>query len=1029
MFKNLKIGTKLSISFLGIALIFAIAGITFLLQSHNALLTAIFNDLESVRENKKAQVEAFFNERQSDIHVLLDTVALFRRNAFLQLQSIRDSHKLQLEQYFHERLQDATLASQSVSISQALHQFEQAFHLQDPKTRKETWHAVEQKFNVELIKFKEQRGYYDLFLIAKDGDVIYSVSQSIEVGKNVLRSELKNSPLNYAFQNGLKKVSIQDFMPLAMANNQHIAFITAPVFLSGELIGVLALGLSAEPINAIVQKREGLGKTGEAYVVGELNSQISYRSDRMNKEQDKNIMGVEKSGNDIDKALAGQSSIDIKTGSTGKVEITSYAPLNISSLKWAIIVTIALEEALTPTREGEQKSFFAQYIAEYGYYDLFLIHPQGRIFYTVMHESDYNTNIINGKYANSGLGQLTQEVLKTKEFGIRDFAPYAPSQGEPAAFIARPLIIEDAVEMVVALQISDVKLSQIMQQRAGMGKTGEAYLVGNDKLMRSNSFLDPVNRSIKASFANPDKGMVNTEATRAALAGETETKTIKDYRNTSVLSAYTPIIIGNTTWALIVEIDKAEAFTAITQLQWLLGITALFGLAVIISIAWLLTRSIKYPLAHLVDISKAITEGNLNNEITVTGNDEIGQLLQAFADMQTQLREHLEREINNVIRALSQGDFEERISLANKTGFFRTLSESINQIVELNQNVIEDIMRLFASLAQGDLTQTMAADNYVGAFEQLKDDANTTISRLTQIMGEISQSAEILSTATDEISQGNLSLSQRTEQQAASLEETSASMQQMTGTVQQNADNARQATQLATSAKQQAEKGGEVVGASISAMLEISKSSKKVADIISVIDEIAFQTNLLALNAAVEAARAGEQGRGFAVVASEVRNLAQRSAAAAKEIKELIQDSVTKVEEGTKLANQSGETLAEIVTAVKKVSDIVTEISAASQEQSSGIHQVNKAIMQMDEMTQQNAALVEQAASASESMKEQAQGLKQQVMFFNIGQTGSGLFRENKTTYPTSSPKGSSTRNRPSLPSHPQHEDEGWEEF
>lgn len=164
---------------------------------------------------------------------------------------------------------------------------------------------------------------------------------------------------------------------------------------------------------------------------------------------------------------------------------------------------MGLEESLTPTREGEKENFFAQYIAEYGFYDAFLIHPQGRVFHTVLHEADYNTNIMTGKYASSGLGQLVKEVLKTKTFGLSDFAPYAPSNDEPGAFIASSLILEGAVEMVVALQISDVKLSEIMQQRAGMGKTGESYLVGSDKLMRSNSFLDPVNHSIKGLFCQP----------------------------------------------------------------------------------------------------------------------------------------------------------------------------------------------------------------------------------------------------------------------------------------------------------------------------------------------------------------------------------------------------------------------------------------------------------------------------------------------------------------------------------------------
>ncbi len=302
------------------------------------------------------------------------------------------------------------------------------------------------------------------------------------------------------------------------------------------------------------------------------------------------------------------------------------------------------------------------------------------------------------------------------------------------------------------------------------------------------------------------------------------------------------------------------------------------------------------------------------------------------------------------------------------------------------ERLVGEAQGSLGALAQGDLTQVMTG-TYAGDLAKVKLSLNAALENLTNTITAVREAVGAVSTGAEEITKGNEDLSQRTSEQASALEETSASMEEMTSTVKQNADNAKQANQLAVAARDTADKGGAVTKRAVDAMGEINKSSKKIADIITVIDEIAFQTNLLALNAAVEAARAGEHGRGFAVVAAEVRNLAQRSATAAKEIKGLINESIQRVNDGSELVDQSGKTLEEIVHSVKRVGDIIAEITAASQEQASGIEQVNKAIMSMDETTQQNAALVEETTSASQSMKEQAKGLMRQVEAFKVVQS------------------------------------------
>ncbi|MBK7413979.1 MAG: chemotaxis protein [Dechloromonas sp.] len=347
----------------------------------------------------------------------------------------------------------------------------------------------------------------------------------------------------------------------------------------------------------------------------------------------------------------------------------------------------------------------------------------------------------------------------------------------------------------------------------------------------------------------------------------------------------------------------------------------------------------------------------------------------------------VENEVAEIVGGAARGDFTQRVAVDGKNGFFLRLANDLNTLMQTSEVGLNDVVNVLSAMADGDLTKGITAD-YEGTFGQLKDDANQTVTRLREIIGQIREATDAINTAAKEIASGNQDLSSRTEEQASSLEETASSMEQLTSTVKHNADNARQANELAGNAQLVAIKGGEMVAQVVDTMTAIQQSSSRIADIIGVIDGIAFQTNILALNAAVEAARAGEQGRGFAVVATEVRNLAKRSADAAKEIKGLISDSVDKVEAGNRQVDQAGRTMEDIVHSIKQVAKIMGDISEASREQSAGIEQVSLAVTQMDEVTQQNAALVEQAAAAAESLEEQAHNLAQAVSIFKVAAGG-----------------------------------------
>lgn len=497
----------------------------------------------------------------------------------------------------------------------------------------------------------------------------------------------------------------------------------------------------------------------------------------------------------------------------------------------------ALDGSEYSSLHAEFQPFFKDILEKSGFYDIFLIDSEtGNIVYTACKEDDFGSNLLRGPFANTNIAHLFKEISNSIDpnfVKIIDFEPYAPSDFAPASFVAVPITDGFNKVGVLVLQLPIDQINHIMTERSGLGNTGETYLVGNDKYMRSDSRF-----SNKRTILEKQ---IKTEAVDAALAGKNGCRIIKDYKGSEVLSAYAPLGIKDLQWAVMAEIDKDEAFFPVFALKKLYFI---IGSAAVIFMVGL---------------------GCIVLKIT-------GKVSGLFKKM-----------------------------LIDLTGSSSQVASAVEQISESSQSMAE------------------------GASEQ-----------------------------------------------AASIEETSSSMEKISSMTRQNADNAKEAADLANLCNASAEEGDHDMGMLNSAMHEISGSSKKIASIIKVIEEIAFQTNLLALNAAVEAARAGEHGKGFAVVAEEVRNLAQRCASAAKETEQLIGDSLKKVDTGVDLTKKVEVSLKEIVTNVRKVTSLVNEIATASQEQSEGVGQAGKAISQMDQVIQQNAASAEETASASEELSSQA---------------------------------------------------------
>jgi methyl-accepting chemotaxis protein len=359
----------------------------------------------------------------------------------------------------------------------------------------------------------------------------------------------------------------------------------------------------AGAMNRIFDIREGLGDTGESYLMEEIDGRYYFRSDMETMGDGDFVFAYDATSiapEYLEAAIAGEEGAEVFTDSAGDLVIAVYSPVETNGYNFAMITKMKLEEAIVPTLEGRSNDYFTEYIDEYGYYDLFLIHPEGEIFYSVAKEADFGTNIIDGQYADSSLGEAVREAVETRDFGFGDFSPYEPSGGEPASFIAQPLLNNGRVELIVALQLPLDRVNSIMQQRTGMGETGESYLVGPEKLMRSDSFLDPENHSVQASFARPQTGRVDTEASRSALAGESDARIITDYNGNPVLSAYSPVDIYDTQWALMSEIDEAEVREPINALTLFILISAAVMILIAIVAAVFFSRTISKPIMLLV---------------------------------------------------------------------------------------------------------------------------------------------------------------------------------------------------------------------------------------------------------------------------------------------------------------------------------------------------------------------------------------------------------------------------------------------
>ncbi len=704
-------------------------------EADKALTESNYNQLEAVRQIKAGQIEKYFADKQMDMNNLVVTVQMLRTEAFSKMEAGRDNRKKQLERYFAERFGDISVLSSNSEVLTAVESFSDAFKKDGNKTGGKAWKAEIVKHAAWLEQYNKEYGYYDLFLISKSGDVVFTAAKESDLGQNLVRGALKSSGLGRLFALAQNGIAIQDFEPYAPSNGDQVSFIGAPIKNGDEVVGVVVLQMPTETIYAITQERAGLGKTGEFYLVGRESGQdSSYRSDRVVK---KGKIGKKKSGRYIREAFSGKSGTTFKIGSSGSMEVVTYSPIQIKGLNWVIIGSMSAEEIISPRLQGENKDYLAQFMKAFGYYDLFLINPDGYVFYSAMHEAGYQTNMVNGKYSQSNLGQLTRQVLLSKKFGITDFQPYAPSNGTQAAFIAQPVINQGKVDLVVVLQLPDEGINNIMQERSGMGETGETYLVGE---VGGTSYYRS-NRTVKSGNIGDQKSGTYVQK---VLSGETGATIKIGSSGAKEFVSYTPVNIPGLTWGLMATVAKEEMDQPIEALIWYIFITGSIISAIVIVMAIFIADNIAGPLVRCGHNFAELAKGNLSINCAMDRKDEIGGLFNSMSGMTSKLRA--------IITTVSEASD----SVSSGTGELTSAATSISEGASNQASSVEETSSSMEEMASNIQNNTDNAQQTEKIAAQAASDASEGGKAVTKAVIAMKEIADKISIIEEIARQTNL---------------------------------------------------------------------------------------------------------------------------------------------------------------------------------------------------------------------------------------------------------------------------------
>ena len=972
---EIGIRKKFLIAFLSISVIpLVIIGVTLYMFASAELMSGAKDNLKAIGEKKAKAVEAFFDDCLADLTVLGEMATNTQRRALHDLEDLRDDMILKVKQYLQGRMTSIKIMSEDPTFYRAMTAFATT-----TSPNGELWKSLAEKYGPWITLNQETYGFKNIYLISKNGRVLYSVEKRSDLGENLKTGYLKESPAGKAFQKGLQTAAFQDFETYQPLDNASTGFVVAPIKAGRTVIGVVMGEIDLAPINRIMNQHDAFTEKTEAYLVGKVGEEVQMRPG--SEAADRNVV-ARHDKYILDKAFNGESGSDTEFDSNGVYNYVSYAPINLPGIKWAIDVSTPVEYVFTYKYPDAGTDWLTHFKENESFVNLSLISPEGFLFYSVLHQNDYHTDLLNGPYKDSHLGHFINQTSFTRKMLVSDFQKYGPSHNASTGFAGLPIIKDDKILFTVVAQIPTSVIQKIMEEPTGLGRSGETFIVGSDDLWRTESRFV---KEIKADSAilNPDFKM-NAGIVNQTISGASVTRIYSNYRGKKVLSISSPVTLqgpniynpNGVKWAIFSEMEMSEIRAPIIRLAWIcLVVLLIIGLAVVV-LSFLLSEGFMQQINHIRHLFRKIRIGNYSARAKVVSKDELGHMTESLNAM-----------LDDTLVLLQSR--EER----------DTMRSAVVQLLEKTK-----------ALADGDLTvRAEATEHLTGAIAEF---FNTMAKQLSGIVKEVKDTTFRVGHTSNQIGEFTGRLASMSAQQSSHVDKAISVIGNIGNSAQKILEEATQSAAISDQSMKNAKRSAAVVENTILTITHVCEEThktaliikrlgenlQKIGNIIQAINAISDKTSVISLNASIQAATAKESGHDLVNAAEEIQHLAEKSGLSTQQLEALIKNIQEDIQAaGDELDNDIDQIIASAVT-LNDVRTILQEIESTSAKITQTAHSIThvseeqelfsdtavKAIMTVGEFGTQTVKTSRQIALSMQILSKISDQLRVSVETFKV---------------------------------------------